>query len=510
MPDYSIDGKHRVKLTDRMTLQPASSLRGIARMPGATSTPAVLGAAPETVEAAKPTLILEDFVPAQPPCELDLSPVSASSPAVLGSMEAVDTEEPSMVEFQPDPEEGAVYAMLHEIQTPDGMVYDMTLPQAGVQGVVLGTAEDTIPGMLYFPVRRRVSGGVPPQTPPGVLGGVGEIVSAVGGGEIVKHVLHIIKAPVEHTLRQVIEAWEGEPSIVPLTPDGTIGEPLTSFEDWRARFDPAREHRILLFIHGFGSNVERSLPTEWVRAFAPNYDAVLGYDHPTLTYDPVQNAAALLQRVPPDVRLNVDIVAHSRGGLVGRSLVELQPASPRLAIQRLITCGAPHAGTLLADQDRWDRLISIGFTAASWLTAFSGAGTVATFVPRALELVLRAGSQFVFDLHGLQVMSPSSAFLQQLNAPSDLEQRVRYATVVSDFNPFHVEQFNYREALTSFATQVFMQTANDLIVPTQSMSSIDKPDSSLLSGRIFESRINHFSYFNQQDIQDFAEAFLTT
>jgi hypothetical protein len=55
-----------------------------------------------------------------------------------------------------------------------------------------------------------------------------------------------------------------------------------------------------------------------------------------------------------------------------------------------------------------------------------------------------------------------------------------------------------------------MQTANDLIVPTQSMSSIDKPDSSLLSGRIFESRVNHFSYFNQQDIQDFAEAFLTT
>jgi pimeloyl-ACP methyl ester carboxylesterase len=319
--------------------------------------------------------------------------------------------------------------------------------------------------------------------------------------------LHVIKAPLDNTLQQIIARFEGQPQIVEIGPNGTLLQPLDGAEAWRSRFDPAREHRVLLFIHGFGSNLTRSLPTKWVEAFGPRYDAILGYNHPTLTVDPLTNANMLSAMVPPDVRLNVDIVAHSRGGLVARSLVELQPSMQHIGLHRLVTCGTPHAGTLLADHERWDRLVSIGFTTASWLSTLTGIGITGAFVPRALELVLRAGSQFLLDLDGIQAMDPSSRFLKQLNAPSTFIQDVRYSVISSSFNPWAIDKINYREALISLAAQVFMQTPNDLIVPTPSMSSIDQPENTLLSGRIFETNTNHFGYFDHEPAQTFAEQF---
>jgi pimeloyl-ACP methyl ester carboxylesterase len=437
----------------------------------------------------------------------------AAPPQVLGVTTPDETADTSLIEFQPDPGEGAVYALLHEIYTPDGLIYEISLPQSGVRGVeVLGSGgEETIPDMLRFPVRRLVRGGnvsgASGEGTPEVLG-IGDLITDVAERAVVKHVLHVIKAPVDSTLRQFIQRTEGEASVVPIEPDGTLGPPLESHDAWRARFDPAREHRVLLFVHGFASNVEKSLPRKWVAAFGPRYDAVLGYNHPTITPDPIQNAAKLLEMVPPDVQLRVDVVAHSRGGLVARSLVELQPNSPRLQVEHLLTCGAPHAGTLLADSDYWDRLISIGFTTASWLVKSSGVGLGAVFVPRLLELLLRAGSQFVLDLPGVEAMEPESLFLKQLNAPSDLAERVRYAAVVADFQPLALEHINYREALASLAAQVFMRTPNDLIVPTESMRSIDEPATVLPAGTVHTANNHHFFYFEPQEVQDFAEAFL--
>jgi pimeloyl-ACP methyl ester carboxylesterase len=514
-----------VQLNDRVTLLPVQTLRGTARTPEEEAAPGVLGAAGEAVEAALPTLELVDFTPAQPPINIDLTPLPPAAPGVLGTGAVEDaTTEVSTVEFRPDPGENAVYALLHEIQTPDGIIYDVSMPQSGVRGTliedkpaVLGTGgEDMIPGVLNFPFRRLVRGGGTTggtgtqPTSPDVLGGPLDVIDSVIGGEIVKHVLHLIKAPLDTTLHQIIERFEEQPQVVEIGQSGTLLQPLDGAEAWRSRFDPAREHRVLLFIHGFGSNLERSLPKKWVEAFASRYDAVLGYNHPTLTVDPLSNANTLSAIVPPDVRLNVDIVAHSRGGLVARSLVELQPSVQHIRLHRLITCGSPHAGTLLADNQRWDRLVSIGFTMASWLSTVTGIGIAGAFIPRALELVLRAGSQFVLDLDGIQAMDPTSRFLKQLNAPSTFIQGVNYAAIRSSFNPWAIEKLNYREALTSLAAQVFMQTPNDLIVPTPSMSNIDQPNNTLLGGRIFEANVNHFGYFDHETVQHFAEQFLSS
>jgi pimeloyl-ACP methyl ester carboxylesterase len=445
----------------------------------------------------------------------------APPPGVLGSAptsEQVGTA--AMFDFQADPDENACYMMLHEIATPTGTVYDITLPVAdGVAGAmaetgILGSSGGTMPaGMMHFPMHRMMNGrsnGTAPadsDTPPGVLGGLGEAIADLVVGEALRHVVRVFKAPIDSSLRAVVASRETRQAMVTITPDATIDGKIEGAEAWRSRFAPHQSHRILIVMHGFGSNIERTMPGPWVKELYEQYDAVLGFDHPTITQDPLENARNLIEMVPPDIQFDVDLVVHSRGGLVARSLVELQPLDPRLNVQHLITCGSPHAGTVLADPERWDRLISIGFTTASWLTALTGVTGFISFIPRALEFLLRAASQFIFDLPGINAMTPNSPFLQRLNQPSDLMGRVQYAALTGSFNPLTVPDTNIRDALAAFATQVFFQVSNDLVVPTESMRSIDMPAASQLNA-VRDINVNHFEYFNNREGLDFAADFL--
>ncbi len=532
MATHTLDGTPRMQLTDRMALLPESSLRGSVQTPTATtrSRPGVLGSSDaEAAAPPLPSLGLRDFTPAQPAIEVTVSPppphqIRSRPPTVLGAAEEDAAAEMGMVEFQPDPGENACYAMLHEIHTPEGVICDITLPMAGADVPVLSRGDALIPGPLRFPVHMVMSGPPRPSDDrlsrgerdrggPSVLGGVGDLIGDFIPDVVeefaTKHVLHILKAPIDAALRHVIEQFEEKPFVMMLGRDGSFLRPLSSAEEWRARFHPGREHRVLLFIHGFNSNLENSNPVYWIEELGTRYDAILGYNHPTITRDPIQNAVELLSMVPPDVRLNVDVVAHSRGGLVARSLVELQPIDPKLNIQRIITCGSPHAGTNLADRGNWDQFVSIGFTAANWIGRATGAGLAFGFVSQGLEFILRAGSQSLFDLPGIEAMDPASPFLRKLNAPGDMLQHVPYAVVVSDFKPAG-EQSKLVQALTSMAANVFFRVENDLIVPTNSMSHIDEPHRSLPPEHVFSTNVDHFAYFSEHpEIRSFGVNFLS-
>ncbi len=113
--------------------------------------------------------------------------------------------------------------------------------------------------------------------------------------------------------------------------------------------------RILLLVHGTFSNTDNLLfegiakagsGAQFIADIQDRYDHVLSFDHPTLSVDPVVNArelAVLLNGAPKDV----DIVCHSRGGLVTRWFVEAMERNPT-RIGRVVFVGSPLAGTSLA------------------------------------------------------------------------------------------------------------------------------------------------------------------
>src|SRR5262249_30265334 len=275
--------------------------------------PAVLGE-----EDAPPiTAPLSLFAAAEPAVAIEVQ-APKPGPAVLGE----ESEQAATLEYQPS--ENAVYVLLQEVHTPDGVIYDWTLPDRSVRPDrphVLG--EESAPGLLSLPVN-PVAGASAPDTPsgrgrgekarPAVLGLEDAIGGAVGGAVadvVTKRVLQVLKSPIDSALLAAVRQFEAAPRVLALR---DTFQPLDGFEAWRALLPPGREHHVLLYVHGFNSTIAAGGGAKLVPQFAAQYDAILGYDHPTLGRDPLDNARALLEMIPDDLQLSVDLVAHSRGG----------------------------------------------------------------------------------------------------------------------------------------------------------------------------------------------------
>ena len=81
------------------------------------------------------------------------------------------------------------------------------------------------------------------------------------------------------------------------------------------------------------------------RAFG-NYQQVLAFNHPTLSVSPLLSAAALRQHFRGN-EANVDVICHSRGGLVVRWWLEVLDQVP-VPRGRVVFAGPSLAGTGLA------------------------------------------------------------------------------------------------------------------------------------------------------------------
>jgi hypothetical protein len=117
---------------------------------------------------------------------------------------------------------------------------------------------------------------------------------------------------------------------------------------------PSDEGAILLLVHGTFSNTENLL--EGVKK-SPNgiafltwahqrFPQVLAFDHPTLSVSPIINARTL-SLLFRNTNARVDVVSHSRGGLVTRWWLEAFDRAPPDS-RRAVFVGAPLAGTGLA------------------------------------------------------------------------------------------------------------------------------------------------------------------
>jgi hypothetical protein len=230
---------------------------------------------------------------------------------------------------------------------------------------------------------------------------------------------------------------------------------------------------VLLFIHGTFSTTHTGfggLTSATVGLLNERYSGrVIAVDHPTLGDDPLANVEWLVSHLPKQP-ITLDVVSHSRGGLVARLLAEqssglvssqLATDAAHIAVHRLVLAGVPNAGTLLADPDHMVDMID-RFTTA--LTLFPTGPTTETL--EALVVVLKiVGHGSLAGLPGLAVMRPDGEFLSALNASGGTARE--YFAVASNYRP---DDRGLRALVSGIADnlvdRLFGAAGNDLVVPT--------------------------------------------
>ena len=245
-----------------------------------------------------------------------------------------------------------------------------------------------------------------------------------------------------------------------------------SGEDWR-RLSGGRS---LLFLHGTFSTSHGSfggLPAATMTALSAAYGGrVLALDHPSLSVDPVANARELVARVGsagPGAGLDVDIVAHSRGGLVARALLD-QGGGP-VRVGRTVFVGTPNGGTPLADPAHLGSCID-RVTALLNLVPPGPWTVVLDVLDAVLEVVKILGQGALGGLPGLASMDPRGRFLPRLGSVAP--DGGRLFAVDADFEPTGslAALWNLPETAVD---KVFGDRHNDGVVPTDGVGTVRGP-----------------------------------
>ncbi len=254
---------------------------------------------------------------------------------------------------------------------------------------------------------------------------------------------------------------------------------------------------VLVLIHGTASATANAYSglfetnNKLWRELHDHYEGrVFGFEHRTLTQSPLQNAADLLDALPADLELH--LVTHSRGGLVGDLIAHGQVqgdifapddierelahafgkgssafteqrklyrkyqraiAAKRPRVTRFVRVGCPAAGTTLAS-GRLDTLFSILVNLAN------GIPGIGPFVAAFGELVAAVAKERTQTdaLPGLEAQRPTSAFIRLLNSSQHVLE--------SDLTVLAGDSDGFIKNLAN----LFFWKANDLVVDTRSMA----------------------------------------
>jgi CHAT domain len=213
--------------------------------------------------------------------------------------------------------------------------------------------------------------------------------------------------------------------------------------------------RSLLFVHGMFSHAAAAfgdLARDGAfEALSSLYEGrVFAFNHLTVGRSPHENVKDLLAAVRG---ASLDVVTHSRGGLVARLLAS-SPGAPQ--VNRVFLVASPNEGTPLASPARWDRL-------AAWLAnlgeMFPG-GALAFGLDFAAEALVWMARRAGGTLPGIAAMDPAGEFLETLNAAATRQYEA--AAAVARYEP----RGSAARRLVDAATGVFFEDPNDLVVPT--------------------------------------------
>ena len=298
-------------------------------------------------------------------------------------------------------------------------------------------------------------------------------------------------------------------------------------------FNDARKaagKKVLLIIHGTFSNAESLIVHGLQKTAAGNklladaeakYNLVLAFDHPTLSVSPMLNAfdlAALLRPSPA----SIDIVCHSRGGLVARWFCE---AFADTALRRrVVFVGSPLAGTSLAAAPRLKSTLDLLTNIAdalrtasdmAWANplflAASGLLRVVSTVTglAAKTPILDAAIALVPGLDGQSRVGNNQELLRlraNTGASDFAAGQIRYFAVQANFEPKDIGWNFLRlfskpmQRLGDWGADLVFEGPNDLIVDTGSMAEVaDQRIIHVAHDFGTTDRVHHTNYFVQSE-----------
>jgi len=220
----------------------------------------------------------------------------------------------------------------------------------------------------------------------------------------------------------------------------------------------------LAVVHGTlgrGDDTFSELDEATVAAFTAAYEGrVFAFDHPTTGASPDDNVRWLLEQIPVDVTLDVDVLSHSRGGLVGRCMAAL--GGDRLRVGRLVTVGTPNRGTPLVDPQHLDAYLSVLIHAAR---ARARTGLRAA-TASALHVARCAVVGMLDRLVGLRSMQLRGDFLAQLAAWERERTAGSILAIAAAAEAPDAGPQTGLESLTAVLTGRVFGEDNDVVVPT--------------------------------------------
>lgn len=304
-------------------------------------------------------------------------------------------------------------------------------------------------------------------------------------------------------------------------------------QQWVADPAPALSGKTLLLVHGTFSNSDM-YAAQWVETpggqqlwqqLQARYRGnILAFDHPTLSVAPWINALDLAAALR-NVTGTIDVLAHSRGGLVASWWLRLAPARAR----HVIFVGSPLDGTSLASPYRLraaldhmatiaDLLAAGGQALATVAPIAAGAAGLAKIFGRTLKLganlpVVDAAVALVPGLASQQRTS-NNAEIDRLFAQKWLSTPT-FAAVTAEFQPQPAEPlFRVWDRLKLLGAQTVAGAAdalfdgpNDLVVDTAAMDFLGSHHAVRAADRLALGPGNtfHTSYFRDDRVTAFLE-----
>lgn len=339
-------------------------------------------------------------------------------------------------------------------------------------------------------------------------------VAGVTGTKAI-HVLNFTWDPIGDVAAALVGAWEdrNRPYRVRwFTPQNyQAGDvPDLSPADW----DELASDKSLLIVHGTFSQAHTDFgrfPADFVARLNARYNGrVFAFDHPTLAKDPTQNAQWFIDAMPAGLNLNLDIMCHSRGGLVSRVFAEKltgpQAEGRQVTVDKLVFIASPNAGTILTNVDHLAEYIESYTNMLNFGPVNGMKDILEVLVTIAKGIAAGAAS----GLTGLESMRPGGTYLDYLNTGTSGNSS--YFALGSDFEPPAELNTGYNGWFSDRIDGIF-NDANDSIVPTNGVWQAYGTGYFPLDSRQYvilpdSAGVDHGGFFQSTTAQDYIAGWL--